>query len=320
VAVLGNRFVAANSQSASENSERLLLACFASLACVVAGAILGHFRPQWIWAACGAVSRWKRAILIVAGVALVFTLPPLAWQWYRQSIPEQAVPRLLRDPSPAAQAKLEALGTRAVPGLIDSLGDRNDDALRTAAAMQLCTLNDPRAVEPLIRCVEERPVRVRWAIMALSMLKDARAVEPLLKCLKNDDHHVRCSAANALANIGGKRAFDELVEILNDEEIKQRESQEHLARGDVGFRATAAAFLWRCGDARAFDIVLPILEDEGEDPGVRAGAALSLAELGDRRAIPALTRAAARPTALPGKGIDRLKSDATRALQKLDRN
>jgi HEAT repeat protein len=50
--------------------------------------------------------------------------------------------------------------------------------IREYAAAQLGRLKDPRAVEPLIKCVQDRPVRVESAFGALGQIKDPRAVEP----------------------------------------------------------------------------------------------------------------------------------------------
>jgi hypothetical protein len=297
-------------------------------------------QPRSNWAAVTSfISHRKHSVLIAAGAMLVVALPALAWWLHWRDLPAQKVPRLLhefqnspgrreislrslwaRSPD-AIQADLDALGASAVPALIDVLADLGEGFGRNLAARQLGKLRDLRAVEPLIQCLEERPVQVHDAFHALVEIKDPRAADPLLVCLQDDNYDIRSLAAHCVADIAGSRAFDPLVTILYDEEIKKLESERKQRMLYTDLRATAAAVLGRCGEARAFDVSLRILEDLEDDREVRAGAARVLGELGDRRAIPALTRAAEGPIA-PGASpvvFDNLKREATRALETLDR-
>jgi HEAT repeat protein len=112
-------------------------------------------------------------------------------------LPAQKVPRLLHElrdlpgrreisartlfarSHETVEADIDGFGTSAVPALIDALADvRETPMIREYAAAQLGRLKDPRAVEPLIKCVQDRPVRVESAFGALGQIKDPRAVEP----------------------------------------------------------------------------------------------------------------------------------------------
>ena len=289
----------------------------------------------------------NRSILIAASVALVLAIPSLAW-WLRwRDLPEQKVPRLLHElrdkpgrmefsvrslhaRSPEAiHADLDNLGESAVPALIAALADVGEEypTVRNLAAEQLGKLHDPRAVESLICCLQEKPIRVHFAVMALGEIGGARAVDALIASLKdkNDGNQVyddRVLAVRALAKIGDKQAFDPLLRLLDDEEVKKQERQTH-GREVASLRAEAAEGMGSLGDVRAFDVLLRILESE-EDPRVRTGAAKALGQLGDRRAIPELTKAAEGPLRLinPQEGMaewGKLQREAKEALNRLQR-
>ena len=237
----------------------------------------------------------KRTAIVVCGVTLVVALASL--YWWREA-PERKVPRLLRElrdlptgkfeifylgrSSEQIHTDLDRLGPRAVPALIEALDDTYP-TIRYLAAGQLGRVRDPRAVKPLIRCVQKDPDYVvrAWAAGALGDIGDHRATDTLIASLKVEDSHLRFRAAKALGKIGDKRAFEPLVSLLHDKEIY--------------LRAHAVEALGGLGDERAFEILLRILESD-EDSWVRSMAAKGLGRLGDRRASAALTKAAADPS------------------------
>ena len=55
------------------------------------------------------------------------------------------------------------------------------------------------------------------AAEALGQLGDKRAVDPLIKALSDDHYWVRLSAAMALGQLGDKRAVDPLIMVLSDD-------------------------------------------------------------------------------------------------------
>jgi len=61
-------------------------------------------------------------------------------------------------------------------------------------------LDDKRAVEPLLVCLQDEDSNVRrHAAEALGKLGNQRAIAPLIACLKDQDVNVRSFAAKALA-------------------------------------------------------------------------------------------------------------------------
>jgi len=118
--------------------------------------------------------------------------------------------------------KMEA--KRDVKGLIKALKDWR---VVDEAAYVLGEIGDKRAVEPLIKALEDEDRNVRWgAAEALGYIGDKRAVEPLIKALEDEDWYVRKRAAYALGDIGDKRAVEPLTEALKDDEEEVREAAE----------------------------------------------------------------------------------------------
>lgn len=78
-----------------------------------------------------------------------------------------------------------------------------DSVTRTIAADYLGEIGDPRAVEPLIRCLKDGDHHVRSAAAkALGKIGDPEAIKPLIPCLHDEYFDVRNKAEEALANIG----------------------------------------------------------------------------------------------------------------------
>ncbi|MFB0516572.1 MAG: HEAT repeat domain-containing protein [Candidatus Neomarinimicrobiota bacterium] len=89
--------------------------------------------------------------------------------------------------------------------------------LNVAEARVLAKAVEKRAVEPLIRCLEEGSEVSRYlAAWTLGELQDRRAVEPLIKALKAESVIIRSYAAYALARIKDTTALDALIEAVSD--------------------------------------------------------------------------------------------------------
>ena len=88
-------------------------------------------------------------------------------------------------------------------------------------------------------------------IGAISNLKNEKGIPALLYCLnnKNENYKLRFKAAEALGNIGDKKAVDSLINIVTDEEEKS-----------VYVRESAATALGLIGDIKAVEAFLGVLE------------------------------------------------------------
>ena len=128
------------------------------------------------------------------------------------------------------------------------------------------------AVAPLVACLKDKssdkqsPMR-QYAADALGEIGDKRAVEPLIACLRDENTWVGQRAAKALGKLGDKRAVDALIACLED-------------RGSYSHRE-AAESLGKLGDKRAVEPLIACLNDNNSF--VRREAAEALGKLGDAR-------------------------------------
>jgi len=181
-----------------------------------------------------------------------------------------------RDPNVRREASV-ALGksgdARAVEPLVKCLEDERG---RTAACAALGQLGDARAVEPLIKCLEDEWIRPA-ACAALGQLGDARAVEPLIKCLKvyspfSLDRTVQRAACKALGRLGDARAVEPLIRCLKDE--------------DSDVRRAAREALGQLGEGTLAQALGSVIDGASR----RQRACEALGQLGDARAVEALVQ------------------------------
>ena len=161
---------------------------------------------------------------------------------------------------------------RAVDALIEVLRNEDDDALvRLSAAEALIRIGEP-AVEPLIEALKDEDEDARsFAADALGEIGDRRAVDALVKILKDGSAEVRESAACALGKIGDEKALPHLELIWEKEESKE-------------VKVWVAYALFRIAKKEGtFEFLLDVLKDR--DREVRWQAVLALGGTGDKRAV-----------------------------------
>jgi HEAT repeat protein len=124
-----------------------------------------------------------------------------------------------------AREALATIGAPAVDALIDALGSSSWN-VRMNSAMALGTIRDVRAVEPLVRGLEQ-DVKIQ-AVVALGEIGDKRAEKPLFDVLQDPNDNVRAFAAEALAKMGHMLPS---IEALDDtSEFVKRTAIKSLAR------------------------------------------------------------------------------------------
>ncbi|MDF0594263.1 HEAT repeat domain-containing protein [Methanotrichaceae archaeon M04Ac] len=181
---------------------------------------------------------------------------------------------------------------------------------RLEAVKLLCTIEDPRAVDPLIEALNDTDPSVQaWAASALVRLGKTEYIDhaisvlrihpsafvisgdiawSLKESLKESRATVaRARAARALGASLHPMAVDPLIEALQDE--------------DWGVRAEAAIALGEIGDAKAIDPLAKALLKDNFDPyhpneisgniQIRRSAAEALGKIGDKRAVQPLIEA-----------------------------
>jgi HEAT repeat protein len=183
---------------------------------------------------------------------------------------------------------------RAVEPLIKALNDK-DEEVRWKACWALGHIGDKRAVEPLLHLLNDERWAVRkYSASALGKIGDMRATESLIQTLNDKEWHVRKYAADALGNIGDERAVTPLVDALSDED------------DDVRWKVVIALGKMRSA------AVEPLIEVFGdEDWRIRGRAAEALGKIGDIRAVDPLINA------IMGRGKDRNKYVRGRAAEAL---
>jgi HEAT repeat protein len=199
-------------------------------------------------------------------------------------IGKPVVPRLME----VLNNKAENISLPATDFVGDKIGDRYKKELAKRAALQvsaasiLGSINDPRAIAPLLEAMEREAgdeateeeksnaASVRsGAANALGAMGPA-AAEPLIRILEGSESETaRMNAASILGTIGDKRAVVPLINALKDEE--------------KSVRANAATSLGTLKDRRA---TLPLIEAlKDVDVVTRANAAKSLGTIADKESI-----------------------------------
>jgi HEAT repeat protein len=193
----------------------------------------------------------------------------------------------------AIKALGEIKDERALESLLTTLKDENLD-VRRQALLAVINFQSDQVMEAALTALHDPGLWVE-ASLFLGTKKDLRVLPNLLEILTGSEPLDAYRAQSVLASIG-KFAVDELILILRDPnpEYPLRE-----ARRKTEQDKERPGFFGRCGN----EPPPPIL-----DP--RRLAAIALGDIGDERAITALTEA------LNEESSD-LRADAARALSKL---
>ena len=235
----------------------------------------------------------------------------------------------------AAQALGEIGDKRAVEPLINALKADKSEYARRQIAQALGELGDPMAIEPLIQALRDEDSSLRevaaksldklgwnpgediakvYYLIAKKQWKEftkigKQAVEQLIQTLKDEDSQVRDGAAQALGEIGDKRAVEPLINVLKADKnfyvrggaanalgkLKDTGAVEPLinalkADKNSYVRGGAANALGKLKDTRAVEPLINALKAD-EDSHVRWGAANALGELKDTGAVEPLINA-----------------------------
>nr|VFJ70466.1 MAG: HEAT repeat [Candidatus Kentron sp. FW] len=147
---------------------------------------------------------------------------------------------------------------------------------RACAAEALGELGATVAVEPLIVALDDESEWVRKkAARALGQLKAPQALHSLIKATSDPDDRVLSFACEALGELGDKAAIPALMEVVS------------FDRDNNYVRKQAAKALIKLGDANVWAFLISDC-----DLSVRFDTIDELRRLGDRRAIPVLSKAA----------------------------
>jgi HEAT repeat protein len=194
-----------------------------------------------------------------------------------------------QDPVPAEEADPRTYFEKeALPVVTDALEDE-DAEVRSAAAVALGKMGYARSLLALRKALKD-PVRdVRdGAILAMGLIREPFAADELRAVLLDprEQDRTRSFAAIGLGLLGGEDGTGPLVEFLDPAADAKREG---------GIHRTAlleASALTGLGMSRRPAVAPQMRKDYDSatryEPAVRAFAAVALARLGDRAAIPSL--------------------------------
>jgi HEAT repeat protein len=137
------------------------------------------------------------------------------------------------------------------------------------------------------------------AAKALSYFKSAKTMSVLKEKVKDDKEHVyiRLESASSLLKMGNKEGVPFFEKMLNDSYLENR--------------LECVIILGEIGQSESSDLLIRTLLDAKQHPEIRAGAAWSLGELRDKKALNALVAAF--------DAVDKdIKIEAARAMVKLN--
>jgi HEAT repeat protein len=169
----------------------------------------------------------------------------------------------------AATADMDREVRKASAESLAVLGEPLGEVIRQSlegsveARGELARRRDLRSIDPLVRALGHVPLRAAAAEALVSIGGDSAPA--LHQALASSDQSVRAVAAGVLAEVGGPREVEPLIEVLDDT--------------NAGVRAQAARALGEIGDRRAVSGLLAAMGDRFAE--VRNAAAAALAVLGE---------------------------------------
>jgi len=233
---------------------------------------------------------------------------PLLYYLLKHHQPKPSTPRTERSNSSHVFSKLGAYRGKPIlqPLLIKILDDKSaeirykaTDALRWAyTSTQGYVHNKPAVGKHLIKALEDENKDVRRiASVGLGETFGSyinhgagracnRAVESLIKALEDKSEEVRKAVVEALGMIEDKRAEEPLIKALEDKSIEFR-AEVVWALGKLTRRGDPRN---KVRNSRAVEPLIKLLEDDEPLVGFHSLVAKALAMIGDKRAVPSITK------------------------------
>jgi len=229
----------------------------------------------------------------------------------------------------AAQRLGDLKDPRAIEPLIETLDKEDTDEISRIVAKALAAMGEV-AVVPLIKTLDNKRKRM-VATLALGIIRDKRAIQPLIKVLNDERLLARHMASISLVNIGIE-AVVPLIEVLNDESnnvrlwavltlqnIKDKRAVKPLINllsdEDSNIRVWTVSALYALGDAVAVEPLISALGDT--DVEVRWWAIEALGQFGDIRALPSLLQLQENDDAINIAVSGTIKVAATKAIDNI---
>jgi HEAT repeat protein len=232
-----------------------------------------------------------------------------------------ALGRVLGDPdSSVREAAAAALGqsgqSEAAVALLGHLDDSVPE-VRRAIVAALGELGDRRAVVPLIGKIQDPQASVRRGVArALGELGDARAGSALVLALRDNDESVRIAALEALGELSDQEATLAIISLLDDDPRTDVHAAALAALGRISSEQGLTALIAQLKSDDPREVASPVRTAlsqvgaravpplirclSGQPPEALAdGCALTLGQIGERRATSAIVGALRRGVVTP---------------------
>jgi HEAT repeat protein len=184
---------------------------------------------------------------------------------------------LYSTPAEGAMNALIEIGAPAVDALIVELRDLRA-GVRARAVYALAAIEDPRAIDALVRALDDRSAHVRVVAATWIRQEDDRLLDALIKALHDHDDSVRWEASKHMQSyIHNPRVLQPLIDTLNNNTV------------DVQTYALIA--LGKLGNSPATPAIIDVLDDSSSNDSVRSYAAQALGSATDENSFDALMRA-----------------------------
>jgi len=181
----------------------------------------------------------------------------------------------------AAFALAELGDRRAMPALLLTAQDEEDDTLATHALSLIRTIATADDAPALLEILPRFPYRNALILRALGATHNPIAGSALVGQLDGDDVH---SAALALADLGDDRSYSTLNDMVArpaDVDMAASNAADRSLPNEVllSRRKSAIEAMGRFGRPEAFDALITVVEDDHDDYELRAMAASSIGML-----------------------------------------
>ena len=260
------------------------------------------------------VSKKKKVIVLIVVLLSVVLLIP----WTIRSVRSVKKIEYIVDLMTGKKAEEETTTDKMITAFINK---RNPRIYRKYAASKLGhTLKDPKAVEPLIKVLQDKTehelIRAE-AAFTLGLIGDTRAIEPLIEALNDESYEVQIHVLRGLVKFKDERIVKPLLAVTKSEDPKKRAIATtglkintpevvatliKLIKEDPYFYskydAVESLGETRTRNEEAFQILLEVLDgkyvekeyDSGDRDLLISTAILALGKIGDKRAVEPLLK------------------------------
>jgi hypothetical protein len=132
---------------------------------------------------------------------------------------------------------LTRIGSLHIEPILELL-ESNDSTAKDMAVVVLIEIVDERAIEPLIKNLDDADEFRKWRIIQALTKIGEKSVESLIKALDNKDRKIQKCVAEALFKIGNEQAIDAIKNVEFYDDLKNSTTKKlapHFKKRDIYF-------------------------------------------------------------------------------------